>query len=181
MVPTHPDCVLTLNELPPSDNCYWDSASGAWAVMPPGEKGWTFNWATKEWEDPRTLDDLKRQALAAIEKEKVTRKSAPVEYQGRRVDAHATAMGDITSKLAELSALAELGLEVDPESLSWRDAENRTVAFTTAAEMKAWLMGLVVAVSQRNSAVYSWSWAEKELVRAAQTAAEVDATGWRTE
>lgn len=70
---------------------------------------------------------------------------------------------------ATMALNVELGVEPDKESLSWRNADNQNVRFATSAEMKAWLLGLVVAVSQRNSAVYAWSWAEKEAARSALT------------
>lgn len=148
----------------------WISSEGHHHNVPQQpDSGYEWDWDTKEWVNKTSIEDYRQIAIAQINKERSRRLTAPVEYQGHRVDAHTTAMGNITSKIAELNALAELGVEPDKESLSWRNADNQNVRFATSAEMKAWLLGLVVAVSQRNSAVYAWSWAEKEAARSALT------------
>lgn len=152
----------------------WISSDGQHHAVPqrPGSD-YEWDWATKEWVSKNSIEDYRQIAIAKINKERSLRLASPVEYQGHWVDAHATAMGNITSKIAELNALAELGVEPDVESLYWRNADNQNVWFAAASEMKAWLLGLVVAVSQRNSAVYSWSWAKKEAASSALTLAEL--------
>lgn len=157
----------------------WISSDGQHHDVPqrPGPD-YEWDWATKEWVSKNSIEDYRQIAIANINKERSLRLTAPVDYQGHWVDAHTTAMGNITAKIAELNALAELGVEPGVESLSWRNADNQNVWFATSAEMKAWLLGLVVAVSQRTSEIYSWSWVEKEKIRSTTSKEELEALGW---
>ena len=171
--------MLTVNELPPDSNHYWCFTDNQWKARPTCSKlGYVFNWESKQWEDPRGVKELQAQYLAAVEKEKAARKSAPIFYDGHLVDAHATAQTNIANKLNELNAIESLGLSTEPETLYWRVADNSTVVFDSLASMKAWLLGLVIAISRRASEIYSWSWAKKEKIRSSTSKEELEALEW---
>ena len=178
-IPEHKDCVLTVNDTAPDANHYWCFTDNQWKARPASpDFSYEFNWETKQWEDPRGVKELQAQYLAAVEKEKAARKAAPIFYEGHLVDAHATAQTNIANKLNELNAIEALGLSVESVALYWRVADNSTVVFDSLALMKAWLLGLVVAISRRSTEIYSWSWAKKEKIRSSTSKEELEALEW---
>lgn len=178
-IPEHPERVLTVNGLPPDSNHYWCFTDNQWKARPAcPNQGYVFNWENKQWEDPRGVKELQAEYLAAVEKEKVARKAAPIFYDDHLVDAHTTAQTNIANKLNELNAIEALGLSVESVALYWRVADNSTVVFDSLASMKAWLLGLVIAISRRASEIYSWSWAQKEKIRSSTSKEELEALEW---
>lgn len=178
-IPEHPERVLTVNELPPDSNHYWCFTDNQWKARPPcPSHGYVFNWENKKWEDSRGVAEVQAQYLATVEKEKAARKAAPIFYEGHLVDAHATAQTNIANKLSELNAIEALGLSAESAALYWRVADNSSVRFDSLASMKAWLLGLVVVISRRNTEIYSWSWVQKEKIRSTTSKEELEALEW---
>lgn len=154
-------------------------SNGVLIEKPTRPSGWHyFDYATKQWEDPRGVKELQAEYLAAVEKEKLARKTAPIFYEGHLVDAHTTAQTNITNKLNELNAIEALGLSAESIDLYWRVADNSSVEFDSLASMKAWLLGLVAAISRRTTEIYSWSWVQKEKIRSSTSKEELEALGW---
>ena len=167
-------CLRMLGVLPPNAPSYWDGEVFILKPPPPSAHH-IFDYTTKQWEDPRGVKELQAEYLAAVEKEKVVRKAAPIFYEGHLVDAHTTAQTNITNKLNELNAIEALGLSAESIALYWRVADNSSVEFDSLASMKAWLLGLVAAISRRTTEIYSWSWTQKEKIRSSTSKEELEA------
>lgn len=137
-----------------------------------------WSWEAKEWTDPRTIDRLRVLKGAEINAAREQKINAPIQYAGRLVDADTRAQANITNKINEITAREAAGDPMHPAMMIWRDADNLNVTFSDQAAMKAWLQGLVIAITQRGTEAYAWSWAVKAQVQAATSRAELDAIVW---
>ena len=128
--------------------------------------------------DARPFATQQAAKLAAVEAERDARIRAAIAYNGRMVDADQRAQQNITDKISELTAREATGTAMPLETMVWRDADNQTATFETEAEMKMWLQGLVIAITQRGTEAYTWSWQVKELVNTATTSEELARITW---
>ena len=138
------------------------------------------NWCprTETWHDARGIDELLSAKLIEIEKERDRRLNAPIEFSEILVDADSNSQLNITTKLRELVVAEELGVVIAAEDLFWRDSNNQNQVFNSVKEMKTWLQGLIGAISARTTAIYSWSWAQKEKIRSSTSKEELEALEW---
>lgn len=134
-----------------------------------------FNYTTKQWEDPRTIDDLKALLLVQVNDARIAYSTAPIEYAGRLLDADLTAQTNINNKLLELAACKALGVDMNPDLMLWRDADNMNVTFSTMDDMERWLQGLAAKIAERGTQCYVWSWNIKAAIEAATTVDEFPA------
>ena len=134
-----------------------------------------FNYTTKQWEDPRTIDDLKAVLLVQVNDARIAYSTAPIEYAGRLVDADLTAQTNINNKLLEVAACKALGVDMNPDLMLWRDADNMNVTFSTMDDMERWLQGLAAKIAERGTQYYVWSWNIKAAIEAATTVDEFPA------
>lgn len=133
-----------------------------------------FNYSTKLWFDPRELDEAREQKSILIEAKRDEKISAPIVFLGVLLDADFRAQSNITNKINEFRSRNELGQDVPLEQLVWRNANNINVSFDDGASMLAWLQNLLIAISERGTAAYAWSWAKKAEVLSATTLEEID-------
>jgi hypothetical protein len=139
---------------------------------------WDWNTTTNMW-----VKNKKRATatqLKDIDALRLKKDLQPIAYDSKVLDADETARRNILGKLAEISAANALNLSVD--SLVWRDADNVTHVFDTLPSYKAWLQGLVCAISARATNLYLTAWMHKENVKALTVFEEIEAynikTGW---
>lgn len=137
-----------------------------------------FDYESKQWFDPETLDTLMALRMGEVDAERMRRYVEPIQYLGRSLDADLTAQKNISDKLSEIKARENLGLVMPPELMLWRDADNLTEVFASMEAMKEWLQGLVVAIAQRGTEDYVWAWQTKSAIQTAQTKDEVRAIAW---
>ena len=138
----------------------------------------TWSPESEQWVDARDLKELIAMKLREVEDERDKRISAPIEYLGRTVDADARAQGNITDKINEINAREQIGSSMPVATMIWRDAENTNVTFESQDAMKAWLQGLVIAITQRGTEAYAWSWEVKNQLRSLDSKEEVEAFSW---
>lgn len=144
--------------------------------MPMHQCSW--NPEAETWVDARDLGTLAAAKLRAIEEERDRRISAPIDYQGRMVDADARAQGNITDKINEINAREQIGVPMPEATMVWRDAENANVTFSSQSAMKVWLQGLVIAITQRGTEAYAWSWEVKDQLRSLESKDAIEAFSW---
>lgn len=138
----------------------------------------TWSPESEQWVDARDLKELIAMKLREVEDERDRRISSPIEYLGRTVDADARAQGNITDKINEINAREQIGSPMPVATMIWRDAENTNVTFESQDAMKAWLQGLVIAITQRGTEAYAWSWEVKNQLRSLDSKEEVEAFSW---
>ena len=129
----------------------------------------TWSPESEQWVDARDLKELIAVKLREVEDERDRRISSPIEYLGHLVDADARAQANITNKINEINARIQLG-QLMPESLMmWLDANNQVVTFDSQEQMRDWLQGLVIAITQRGTEAYAWSWQVKDQLRSLES------------
>lgn len=147
-------------------------------IPPRPSAGHVFDFASKAWVDARTVNDLKAAKRIAIEAERRRRTVSPIAYDGALLDADKTAQENIANKLLEIGQRMELGQPMPQELLFWRDHDNIDHTFDTVEEYRAWLGGLAVAITERGTQAYAWSWQAKAALAAADSIQAVEAITW---
>ena len=138
----------------------------------------TWSPESEQWVDARDLEELIAMKLREVEDERDRRISSPIEYLGHLVDADARAQANITNKISEITAREAIGSVMPAEMLVWRDAENKTITFESQEQMRDWLQGLVIAITQRGTESYAWSWQVKDQLRALESKDAIEAFSW---
>ncbi len=140
---------------------YWDTVTETLELkgLQP-TKYHVFNYVTHLWEAPQSIEQLKADKKAAVEAEFVRRVYAPITYDSKLLDADFNSQFNLSSKIAELAA-RDTGTPLPVDQLIWRDANNITHTFADLATYRAWLNGLVIAISERATVSYMWSWQKK--------------------
>lgn len=157
----------------------WIDAVGSHHALP--ERPSIFHewdWSTKQWVDARPIEAILAQKVVQVNQERDRRISAPIEYLGRRVDANARAQSNITNKINEINARIQMGQEMPEGLMIWLDADNQVKTFGSQEEMRDWLQGLVIAITQRGTEAYSWSWQVKDQLRALDSKSAIEAFSW---
>ena len=165
-VPAIPDAIL-VETAPPSTNHYWDGADWVERAVQPSLSH-EFDWETKVWVDPRTLEQHKFIARGKLEVSRNRRAEAPIEFEGATLDADLKSQGNIKDKLVDIDQRRKQGLDYPTDLLFWRDYDNLMHTFVTVDEYEGWLSRLLIAIAERGTRTYLWMWGKK---------AEVDACG----
>jgi hypothetical protein len=140
-----------------------DVATGA--VIPNGmgpRPGPAFMWgsAARKWSEPASV--TRARLKAAIETERDRRIFASIAVGGSDYDADVRSQQNLADKLASISSREQLGLApMDASACVWRDAANVTHSYSDQTAYKAWLSSFAVALADRGTAAYAWSWQKK--------------------
>ncbi|MDD2767072.1 MAG: DUF4376 domain-containing protein [Candidatus Moranbacteria bacterium] len=126
----------------------------------------TFNYTTKQWEDPRTLQDLKDAQWTLIKQARSNAEYAGFTWDGSTFDSDAISQNRITGAVA----LAQMS---DQFSIGWVLANNqvRTLNQTDMMQVGA-------ALGQHVAAQFAKGVLLREQIEAAATKAEVEAVVW---
>ena len=124
------------------------------------------NWnpATRTWDLSR--DVAIKEIKINLDKERKRRLISPILYTDKLIDADDVAQNNISGKLQEIEIRESIGISLNTPELFWKDADNIVHTWVDQAAYKLWLQGLVVAISSRNTALYTKSWAKKAEVLA---------------
>ena len=126
----------------------------------------TFNWHTKQWEDPRTLQDLKDAKWATIKQARSASEYAGFTSDGSTFDSDAISQNRITGAvtLAQMSSTF---------SIDWVLADN-TVRTLNQSDMLA----VGAALGAHVAAIFAKGVLLREQIEAATTAEEVAGVVW---
>lgn len=143
----------------------------------------TWNIEIEQYEvTADTLNRLRSEKKKSIDQRREVLSDGIIQYGVYFWDADANAIKNINGKLQELYAKDALGLAVDVGVLVWRDGLNNMRTWTTAADYKAWLQGLAIAISDRTTSYYMKAWLKKSEVDMLLTIDAIFAydveTGW---
>ena len=119
------DGLIAVDSRPPDLGHYWEA--GVWVPMPTQPSpDHVFDYATKQWEDPRTLDDLRATAHAAIERWRDQQENAGFTFThaGHEWDGGLV----VRQRLQPVLGLAAL-----PDGFFWTDADNSDVPISMPA------------------------------------------------
>lgn len=147
------------------------------ALEPKPRASARMNKVTWQWEDPRSLPDLKAAKNAAIDAARGAANSTHFIFQGRRIAVDATSKGDIMGAHGEwLTGQAPEGWPG-----GWKTMEKGPQGepiYVAIPNMATWLQFYRAMVAQ-GTANFNHSQALKAQLAAAQTPAEVeDVPSW---
>lgn len=131
-----------------------------------------FNWGTKAWEDPRTLQDLKDAKWEEVKRWREAATVAPLLVTRFGVfDGDAAGMDNIKSTVLGLREAAEIGAA--PTTVTWTLNDNSTVDLTPVefSEVAAMLLARGDAAHQRARVL-------RDQIEAATTPADLEAVQW---
>ena len=130
-----------------------------------------FNYATKQWEDPRTLDDLKAVKNIEINKARLQANQSSFTYGSYQISCDALSRSDIDG----INGIVTLTDAMPVDWIGfWKTADNSYVAIPDAATWTL-LYSAMVAQGQTN---FAHAQELKALVASATTEAELDLIVW---
>lgn len=132
-----------------------------------------FNYANKQWEDPRTLDDLKAEKNDAIDRARAIANGTTFTFQGRAIAVDALSKADIMGAHGDwLTGQAPAGWPG-----GWKSKDKGPAGeplYVAIPDLATWLEFYRAMVAQ-GTANFNHSQALKAQLAAAQTPAEVAA------
>lgn len=130
----------------------------------------TFNWQTKQWEDPRTLADLKAAQWTLIKQARTAFIDAPLVTPYGTFDSDAAGRTSITDAVLLANNLSALSL---PVAIEFTLADNSVVTLDAAQIVEVGLL-----LGQKVQHAHPHSQALRAQIEAATTKEEVEAVVW---
>jgi len=151
-----------------SDQTHYMDPATALPVAKPSQPSeyHVFNYTTKQWEDPRTLQDLKSAQWATIKQARSNAEYAGFTWDGSTFDSDAISQNRITGAVA----LAQMSSTF---SIGWVLADN-TVRTLNQPDMLA----VGAALGNHVAAIFAKGVLLREQIEAATTAEEVAGVVW---
>lgn len=144
---------------------YVDGTAYVPLPLPPNDN-YEFNWVTKQWEDPRTLEDFKQAKWEAVKAARDAREFGPFTWNGHVFDGDREAQRRLN--LAVLGAQQALALNT-PWSIDWTLADNSVLNLSAAD-----LVAVVAALGANIDAAHEEARAKRTLIEQATTKQELD-------
>lgn len=150
---------------PPGLDYYWESDT--WIKIPDRpEQHHLFDYTTKQWVDPRTLDDLKTAKWAEVKAARSTAEFSGFTWDGSVFDSDALSQSRIQGAIQLASLTPDF-------SIDWTLADN-TVRTLNAADIAAVGVALGTHVATQHSKAREL----RDVITAAVSATEVMAVNW---
>lgn len=149
-------------------------------ILPRPSQSHDWDWVSKTWLP--NLAHAKEMFKARIDGERVRRNTLPIAYDGKNLDADATAQKNLADKLAGVKERIRLGVGMPMDKMVWKDADNIVHWWNDLQAYCDWLAGYVIALEDRGTALYISMWQHKLNIDALTTIEEILAydttTGW---
>lgn len=134
-----------------------------------------WDWGTKTWTDPRTLQALKDAKWEEVKRWRAQARVAPLMQTRFGIfDAHPEAMGNIKDTVAGLTAAAALGVE--PETVRWTMADENLEQYVTLTPNELREVGVLLMA--RGYAVHDRSRALFDQIASVTSAQQLDSITW---
>lgn len=164
--------MLHVDEAPPTKKSYWDFQTSTWVEQPtqPSEHH-VFNWVTKQWEDPRTVQDFKDAKWVSIKEAREAAINAPLITPYGTFDSDPKSRQNITDAILLLKSLEDLG---SPGTIDFTLADDTARTLNTAEMV---MVGLLLG--QKIQAAHAQARALRGALDLATTKEEVEAITWQ--
>lgn len=151
-----PDGCVAVDD-PPGEHYYYMHPN--WIPMPPRPDGFNeFDYTTKQWIDPRSLDDIKAQKWAEIKSQRDRLEFGGFEFEGNIYDSDRVSQGRIMG--AALAGVDQV----------WTLADNTIVDLTASK-----LQQLYAALQAHIASVHERGRIARQLIFEAETKEQVEA------
>ena len=142
---------------PESPDYYWDGGAFIPLGDPPDDYSY-FDYATKEWVDPRTLDDLKDQKWEELKQQRNALEISGFVFEGQTYDSDQVSQGRI------------MGAAMAGVDQVWTLADNTVVALSSNQVKQ-----LYEALQQHIASAHERGRIARQLIYKAETREQVDA------
>jgi hypothetical protein len=162
----HTNAILVLRQEPPK-NSYWDFATESWVGAPPKpSEHHVFNYTTKQWEDPRTLADLKAAQWDMIKRSRSQAEYAGFSWDGSVFDSDAISQQRISGAVT----LAQMSPDF---VIDWTLADN-----SVRALIRAEMVAVGIALGMHVQMQFAKAQGLRLQIEAASTPEQVAAVVW---
>lgn len=162
-----PDCLVVYRQAP--EGTYY--RAGDFVPYPPKPSFFhEFDYASEQWFDPRSLEDLKAARWAAIKARRAALEASPFEYLGSTVQADAESVRRILLRAERARQALAAGEELET---IWITADNGELLLD-AEQMAA----MPAAIDARSAALHEIAQGLRAELESAGTPAEVEAVRW---
>jgi hypothetical protein len=145
---------------------------GGWVLIPPRTNAQArFNWSTKQWEDPRTLQDHKLARNAYINASRLHANQTSFMFLGKQISVDQLSRGDIDALHGQITFAGALPT---PWVGGWKAMDNTYVAIPDLAAWGAFYKAMV----DQGAANFLHAQELKQLLATATTPEEVEAITW---
>lgn len=130
----------------------------------------TFNWATKQWEDQRTLQDLKDSKWETIKSARDYHETGTFTWNGHLVDADKDRITGAATGVLIAQAAGQPFADV------WTLADNSTIPVSGPD-----VLSMGVTLMQHVSSCHAHARALRDLINSSTTKEQVEQITWETE
>ena len=143
----------------PTTLSYWDFVLSNWVALPPKPAdNYIFNYVTKQWVDPRTIDVIKSQKWTEIKSKRDDFEFGIFEFEGNIYD---------SDQVSQARIMGAVMAQVDQV---WTLANNTTVDLTASQ-----LMQLYQALQVHIASAHERGRIAREAIQAATTKEQIEA------
>ena len=162
-------CLRLIGVLPPNAPSYW---GGEVFILkpPPPSAHHIFDYTTKQWVDPRTLDDHKSAKWKEIKRQRDVAEFATFTYNNMEFDGDLDAQRRLTAYISVSKSSIAAG---QPFEAEFTLANNTNVTLTAQD-----FVGIELAKVQAVAATFNHASALRSQIDAATTVQEVEAITW---
>ena len=151
---------IKVDYVPPLSS-YWDAELEVFVdIGEPSSKFHAFDYNTKQWIDPRTLDEIKAQKWAEIKSQRDQLEFGGFEFDGNIYDSDQVSQGRIMGAAAAAAGVAQI----------WTLANNTTVDLSALQ-----LQQLYAALQAHIAGAHERGRIARQLIYEAETKEQVDA------
>lgn len=155
----------------PPGGDWWDSELSQWRVKPAQPSPHhIFDYTTKQWVDPRTLDDHKSDKWKEIKRQRDVAEFATFTYNNMEFDGDLDAQRRLTAYISVSKSSIAAG---QPFETEFTLANNTNVTLTAQD-----FVGIELAKVQAVAAAFNHASALRDQIDAATTVQEVEAITW---
>ena len=159
----------TLDTAPPDIDHYWSGVG--WVAIPTSPSPeHIFDYTTKQWVDPRTLDDHKSAKWKEIKRQRDVAEFATFTYNNMEFDGDLDAQRRLTAYISVSKSSIAAG---QPFEAEFTLANNTNVTLTAQD-----FVGIELAKVQAVAATFNHASALRDQIDAATTVQEVEAITW---
>ena len=160
---------LQAGELTTNDDHY---VLGGQLVKPPLQPSpaHVFDYAAKQWVDPRTLADMKALKWGVMKAARTAVINAPLVTPYGTFDSGPKDRANITDAVLMLQTLASIG---NPQNITFTLTDNTAVTLTTKD-----IVSVALLLGQKVQGAYSTSRTLRARIEAATTAVELESIVW---
>lgn len=130
-----------------------------------------FNYTSKQWEDPRTLADLKEERTRYVNTARLAANQSYFTHQGKRVAVDGLSRSDIDGVNGELTNTGDFPLGWPG---AWKCLDNTWLPITTIGQWKAFYSSMV----RQGTTNFGIAQSLKAQIEAATTPEEVTSIVW---